>query len=263
MRRLKTALLLIAATAGTFLVFVVLQMWSQRGALEARGPLTLEQISRMAAQWGDLPLDAQDPKQGAAPEADQSSAVRGDPPTDVAAGPALVRTLTQEEWDFWTEERRHNETRFGGVLSSFSEFVGTAVLCTGLSEDGAAIRYFEAANIAFYWTGDWETARRLFRQALDLPLDEADRRYTYVHLAWLEGDPEVATRLLELACPLQDERPGIIAQAARLAHLTGSRELFDHYVARLERLSPEQAAQLRTLPWPSSGQKSLHARAAN
>ena len=50
--------------------------------------------------------------------------------------------------------------------------------------------------------GKWDEARRCFWGVLDTPLDPLYHRWACGKLAWLEDDPALAARFLELSCQL-------------------------------------------------------------
>ncbi|MBI5092912.1 MAG: hypothetical protein HZB26_10780 [Candidatus Hydrogenedentes bacterium] len=271
MRKLKLALLIIAAVAIMLVCVVLLKLAAQRQDIRSRGPLTIEEINRVAAKWGPAPqanpakLSHSDPtridsSQPAKLLTEIPPAVLDDGAGNAASAstgdslvdhPTLRGTLTQTEKEHMAVGYRQLYktrigTRLGSLIVPSMEFMAVALGGVGLEKD-LGHQLFEAAEIAYHNTADWETAKRLYRQALDC---RSNTRHTaqvcYIRLAWMEDDPKVADRLLELACPSGDESPYVLTEAASLAYLTGSRELFDYYFDRLQQLDPQQAECFRS-----------------
>ena len=259
MKKLGIALLLIAVAMAMLISAVLIKLTAQRQAIEARGPLTLEGVDKLAAKWEAAAGGASPESPNAVPEEVSSGqtveARRGDAsearagpvvepdsspsPSTAASRPVLRRTLTRAEKEQLAEQvRQENHTRLGTLVGPAVEFLATAGLSLGLDEAGGGGHYREAAQIAYH-AGDWVTAERLYRQALDYPLNSYCQRDCCLRLAWMEDDPEVATRLLDLACPPDDESPVFLSQAAYLANRTGSQDLCEHYRARLRALDAD------------------------
>ena len=88
--------------------------------------------------------------------------------------------------------------------------------------------------------GDLDTARTYFREGLEADAPPRIHKNICAQLAWLEDDPRVIEKLLERACAGDDYDYALFI-AARLADVTGSVELRDHYVERLRKVNPEMA----------------------
>jgi len=270
-RKLKWSALLVALVIFVAGFAVYLKLIAQRADIASRGPLTISELERLAAKWREASQDDSATsssasslvvgvEQGTVERADRSGigdprAAERDAPSRSAslqeAGHAtLKRCLTQAEKDAAADDfRRSNREPLGVLMISGLEFATTALLSAGADPGPGGMHYCEAAQVAFMSTADWATAKRLYRQALDYPVTKQVREHCCLRLAWMEDDPVVASRLLELACPANEETSYYLEEAIRLAHKTGSRDLFDQYVGRLQRLNPERAQQFRSLDW--------------
>ena len=81
-----------------------------------------------------------------------------------------------------------------------------------------------------FQAGDDETARRYLRELLRTEANASRREHICRRLAWVEEDPEIAAALLRESCATN--RPGALSDAMRLAILTNSNEVADHYFER-------------------------------
>ena len=126
----------------------------------------------------------------------------------------------------------------------------TACLATMYNSVGlermAGFYYYDTAGVA-YFMGDWKTARQYYREALGYPLGEYHRQKCCVQLAELEDDLQVADKLLQIACPTNSPTD-ILYEATDFAWRTGSEDLFEHYLKRLQAQDPSTARQLEELP---------------
>ncbi len=91
--------------------------------------------------------------------------------------------------------------------------------------------------------GDWAAAHRSFSDSLETSKHPEVRRDACAYLAWLEDDPELAVRYMELACSDPDDlRGGTLAICEELARLTGSVALADDLRARLQEVVQRRGA---------------------
>ena len=110
-----------------------------------------------------------------------------------------------------------------------------------VSEKWSADLIFERSR-QLMAVGKWDEARRCLWKVLDAPLDPSLHRHALESLAWIEEDPEIAARLLELSVQGDDQCHGhMLANAVKLSRVTGSNALAEHYLARLRTEDPEMA----------------------
>ena len=285
MKKLKLGLFFVALAVGTMLCVVFLRLVVQRGAIMSQGPLTIEALDALAVEWGvdgeeeeeifpgedvgvasdrsvEEVISTESGKEEVSSEQDvevasRASVARGGrpalkrnpPPFGMKGGwPSFTRTLTREEKQVIIDEYRgRNSGAYNHLELQFTEFLSSMWSSVGLDE-GTGFYLYDTAGVA-YSMGNWEMAKQYFQEALKYPLFDMHRQNTLVRLAWLEEDAEVANRLLELACPPEDECSAhVLYEATDLAWRTESDELFDYSLARLRAEWPEIASQFDERP---------------
>jgi len=216
--------------------------------LMSRDPLTIQDLDRLAgtlngrmnrpsASENDASVLPRHPAQTTASEEDpaatqQNHALQSSDAerASTALPRRLERTATPEE----RAKRWGHKTGTGKLAASFASpalsILDAALYATGRSGGMA----WERAQ-AMLVRGDWSGARSCLAEYLETSRRPVARRDACAYLAWLEDDPEVAARYMELACSDEDDlRGGCLAISEELARLTGSDALADHYRARLQ-----------------------------
>ncbi len=272
MQKLKMIGLIVLVVVVTFVSAVLIQTMTARREYENRAPMTMKELDEWATARGlaqpstSLPLSsltgatkgtavatvessnggntvASHESNLAVPEDDSTAT----PPVS-AKLPRIQRALTQQEREQQMAGIRACAWLKTRLLPVPLEFAATAYLSFGGSREEGADLYAAAANQA-WGSGEWEMAERLYGQSLDYPpgmrFEEA-----WVRFAYMEDDPELATRMLEIADLDEQSWPHVIGDAAQLAHTTRSRELFEHYLELMETADPQWANQLRSWKWP-------------
>jgi len=188
--------------------------------LAERPPLTLEDLDRLApALMPSAPKEDGPSK----PEEDAASA-------ETPLPKRLERALTHEErTEYWLSAMGRNNKmgKFAykalGILDAPLRYAGFR---PGTS--------YERAKAAL-WAGDFDGARRQFAEYIYAAEGSNINREVFIDLAFLEDDPELAARYMELSCADENDlRGGYEAMAVYLAEKTGSKKLEAHYRAKLE-----------------------------
>ncbi|MCX5768891.1 MAG: hypothetical protein NTZ09_01255 [Candidatus Hydrogenedentes bacterium] len=136
----------------------------------------------------------------------------------------LEKPATDEQRrEFFSRGYSTSDKLFGYIGSSpLGAVADAAALIAGLP-DGASWERAEAALIC----GRWAEARSYFEEVVRKSDRPVVQQQAFAFLAWVQDDPEVAARCMELAC--SGARDACLHFSAELARATGSRELAEHY----------------------------------
>ena len=210
-------------------------------------PLTLQEIDRIAestapAKKGMSAADTRQtpdsrrldktagplPVQQVAPERmDDDSPAKLTGASTAAVDPAsvqpLVRVATGEQRLKFFEGRWSRKDR---LLVRFVAGPLSSVLNLGDSPDGNVLM---RANCSLM-TGNWDEARSCFTQMLREDHGKMFQWGACAHLAWLEDDPALAARYMEIASSGVDWNAVLLS--AELAAATGDKERARRYIAR-------------------------------
>lgn len=188
-------------------------------------PLTLQELDQMSKAPKKSEVPAKDAVTPPNPT-DESSAAS---PLSGQVSPAnLPRRLNRVATDEQRRERftrgRTTSLRIIALIGSspLASFVDSISVAAGIPE-GESFNRGEVNLIR----GNWAEAKSYFSEFVRKSGDERSLPTTYAYLAWLEQDPELAARYMDLACSGSDPYP--IALSRDLARETGSKELADYY----------------------------------
>jgi len=165
----------------------------------------------------------------AGPEDSLDVPLNGKGPTPRPSCLAAPSSLLELALRFKTAENR--KARFKAALYEASEVITAYV---SPEEVGMWAWYQGREMLAL---GDWDAARRCYWDALDANLSPHITRDSCAKLAWLERDPEMAHRYLELSC--EGDSVTYLRNALDLCLVTGSNALAEHYLARLRAVNPQ------------------------
>jgi len=188
-----------------------------------RRSLTMEDINRLAKELaapeaGDTRQWASEPAEGTSPP----ESVREPLPR------RLERAATAEERA--EHFRNRNFLRFAASLVYTNPAFDAVCRLAGHRDVSAFLR-----GQVMIRNGDWDGARSCFTTVLEETQDPFARHAAFLQLAWVEDDPELAARCLEIAC--HDDanlQNGVLLSASELARTTGSDALAGHYRTRYE-----------------------------
>lgn len=138
----------------------------------------------------------------------------------------LARPATSEERrEFFSRTHSYgmSDNVFGYVASSpLGAMADAAALVAGVP-DGASWTRAQAALIR----GRWAEARGYFEEVVRKSNSPALQKGACGYLAWVEDDPELAARCMEIAC--SGGQDFCFSFSAELARVTGSTELAEYY----------------------------------
>ena len=197
-------------------------------------PLTLQDLDRLpkARQNSEGPAERATAAGGGA---DTGAAVleaqsRGSatPPQgdDTALPRRLERSPTDEERREQFMEGQNSRNKMIAIIGSspvggFMDALGVAV---GIPEGALANR-----GECYTTRGNWAEAKSCYSEFVRKSKDPQMLAVAYARLAWLEDDPELAARYMELATTGEYEFPFPVVWNKKLAETTGSKELAEHY----------------------------------
>jgi hypothetical protein len=243
MRKIKNIVLVVGMVLLTMVFSLYFKSFSNLQVMEERSPITLAELEELVDTWDVVKESKKLPPETSteteslpkgSPEVDEAD-------TEAAQQPQLERVLTEEQRKEIMDDQRKNH---GGLYNRLSlqvtESMATAYAAAGI-DDGAAFSYYDAGRAAELM-GDWKTASLYYRKALELPLWDFHRKDCAVRLAKMVDDPEVADALLRIACP-PDSSASQLYEATDFAGRTESKELFQFYLGRLVKESPEIAGR--------------------
>jgi len=150
----------------------------------------------------------------------------------------LEKPATDEQRrEFFSRGHGTSDKLFGYIGSSpLGAVADAAALIAGLP-DGASWERAEAALIC----GRWAEAQSYFEEVVRKSDRPVVQQQACAYLAWLEDDPEVVARYMELAC--SSGQSGCLIFCAELARDTGSTELAHHYFALYDEKHPPNPNQ--------------------
>jgi hypothetical protein len=211
-------------------------------SMAEREPVTLKDLDRVASQM--LPPSRVGPSQS---ESHGSAAMPPSSPKYLVGVPSLKEVPSLEVLKERFQTKRGDPQQYARdarVLKALE----SALWAVGAEE--SAGNWDRQIGEMLMWGGEWDEARRYLYEAVDAPIglkgDAASK------LAWLERDPEKATRLIEMSCSegwltgsLNDLQVRVLTErlenAVDLARATGSDASADYYLQRLRRIDPERA----------------------
>jgi hypothetical protein len=209
----------------------------RREKIRQQPPLTLQDLDRLP----EVQQNSEGLAQGATTSAKTSHELPAEGGMNRQASPAnlprrLNRTATDEQRrEFFTRGKSKTE-KLGAFIGSspLGDIADVALLAAGIRVGASAER--GQANLL---RGNWAEARSCFTEYLRNADQPVMRQHACAYLAWLEDDPEVAARYMELAC--SGGQLGCIVLSTHLAIETDSRELTRHYQALWDQLYPKSA----------------------
>lgn len=186
-------------------------------------PLTLQDLAEVAAAIEEPP------------PADSSEAGNGETTGDTAAKKELPRRLNRAPTD--AERREHIDGIIKGARTSDRMFqfvlrsplgpvADTAAVVSGLPDSGS----WTCGYIGLL-RHDYGKAKMCYEQVVRESDNAVKRRRACAMLAWLEDDPEMAARYMEIAC--STGRVECLIPAVELAMTTESEELWLHYAQEM------------------------------
>ena len=255
----------------------VLYVLSVAFAPTMREPLTMEELDRIAETLSDsqttikTPVSVtQSPEGFVAPESeteyvneDESDSFQtAETPTSGAhktleapsseSGVArlpypLVRVATDEERAEFAARKTQPNAVQSLAISAFTSPIGSFLLDAGARGDKGRARglAINRAEVAFL-SHDWDSARRYYSEAFEMRPDP----HIAAYLAWMEDDPELVERYLEIAVSGESWANWV---AHDLARVTGSSELATYFLERIQELKDPKEEKTQ--------EKSLHAKA--
>ncbi|MCX5768890.1 MAG: hypothetical protein NTZ09_01250 [Candidatus Hydrogenedentes bacterium] len=184
-------------------------------------PITLQDLDQIAASM-------QNPSEAAAGAASPAveNATKSNPEQKTAANlpRRLERAATDEERrQFFMRGKSTSDKIFGFVATSPVGAIGDAVAVAAGIPAGASWE----RGMANLFMGRWAEARRYLEEVLRKWESRVVQEQACGYLAWLEDDPELAARYMEVAS--SGGQLFGLSSSATLARATGSTELAEHY----------------------------------
>jgi len=203
-------------------------------------PLTIQDLDRLSKALKNPEEPATSPN-----EADESP---GETPAKEFSSPAslprrLDRTATNEQRrEFFTRGKSRTEKLLAlGGSTAWGGLVDAALVAGGVRE-GASWGRGQVNLIC----GNWAEARSCFTEYLRHSEEPVMQQRACAYLAWIEDDPEVAARYMEIAC--SGRQQFYLGSCARLSRDTGNTELADYYIALYKGLYPPSLNQRKLRP---------------
>lgn len=232
MKKVKGGCFAAAAFLALVLVILISVGTMRQQRLRDRPPLTAEELDRLAEDLRLPPESAPDRRSGpvspAQPSAKRESAQNLPRRLErIPTAEARREFFTQgcEAWDMMMLALVAETP----LLNCFDAALAIGGVSTGASWERGCVC---AAR------GNYEEARESFADYLRHSDDPVKKQQVCAYMAWLQDDPEMAARYMELAC--SDSQPVCLVICYNLALESGSEELRRHYRALLDRAMPER-----------------------
>jgi len=193
-------------------------------------PLTLQELDQLSKALKKTEVPAKDPVSPPNPTDESPAEARS---SDEISPANLPRRLNQAATD---EQRREIFTRGRKLTSRLIAIIGSSPVgglidsisvAAGIPEGASANR--AESNLI---RGNWAEAKSCYTEFVRKCDNVRAQHTAYAFLAWLEEDPELAARYMELASSGGDLFP--VRLCRDLARETGSMELADYYQALFE-----------------------------
>ncbi|HUW60481.1 MAG TPA: tetratricopeptide repeat protein [Candidatus Bathyarchaeia archaeon] len=198
-------------------------------------PLTLQELDRLskALKKPEVPAEnAVTPPNPTDQSPAEARSIGQNPPAD------LPRRLNRPATD---EERREQFMRGKSARNRLIAVIGSSPLGGFVDALGVAVGIPEGAlanrGECYMARGKWDEAKSCYSEFVRKSKDPVMLQIAHGRLAWLEDDPELAARYMELASSGEQAWP--IALCRSLAWQTGSTVLAQHYQALFERVRAE------------------------
>ena len=234
MKKVATGGFAVACVVAVFMVILASIGRMRQEKLRELPPLTLQDLDRLSKALPNPEAPAKDAV--TPPDADKES------PAEVAANPQppanLPRRLNRPAMDEQRRELftggRSRRDRLLAVLGSspLGSIADVALVAAGRPTGELWPR--AQCNLM---RGNWEEARICFTEFVRKSDEPMERQRACAYLAWLEDDPEMAARYMELASCGGDWYGTLLC--VELATATGSTELAEKYIARGRSLVPD------------------------
>ena len=226
-------LIAVVGVALILAIFIPISVGLRTNMLKVRVPPTVEELNALGAI---LKAAAAESVTLSAKEVTAAGDDDGEPEEAVPLPQELASAATLK-----MRERRFKAKRPGEIFKRKTTQVWMRALEGGLSliskkyaTDWSLERGHELMTL-----GRWDEARQCYWEALDSSLEPRYKKRACAQLAWLEGNPEMAARYLELSC--EGEVISRLRNAIELCRATGSDELATYYLNRLQAVDSDQA----------------------
>ncbi|MCX5768892.1 MAG: hypothetical protein NTZ09_01260 [Candidatus Hydrogenedentes bacterium] len=201
---------------------------SRQQSILQQPPLTTQEIEQLSRAVSPVKSGTASPNTAETSSQEVTNA-------QVNPAPPLTQPATKvQRLQLFTSGWTNGEIQIARVASS--PFGGVAVAkFLGAGVPGGDDAWLQAqCNLML---GNWKEARTCFTEILRNDFGSVWRPRAWAYLAWLEDDPEMAARYLEIACSGVDWYAVFLS--VELASATGNTELAEKYMARGRSLVPD------------------------